>query len=232
MCGPSYCKSRVYADASRSCTTVFVSPETAVSKSREFSCSEQRVNNKDNEEYLPTFRVSIIRNNKRRCVRGILDAGSQRSFIKEVVGIQMSLKVAGETGISFNTFGSAFPYRTERREIVEIRIRSQEGNQLYLVKAIVVHVICQDIAARSADSHFVQQLRLENKFLADNRMLAQVDEEPALSVLIGSDILWNILTGEVIRSTEVKSSQTSTLPSDGRCKDRFVRRVSQITALT
>ncbi|KAH7967190.1 hypothetical protein HPB49_023425 [Dermacentor silvarum] len=158
----------------------------------------------DKEVYLQTFRAFVVKNNRSRYIRGILGGGSQRLFITQDLAVKLQLQILGETRMAFNTFGNASPSSDEVRKVVEVPLRSQHCSDIRIAQAIIVPVICHDIAAPTADNNFIQKLRREGKFLADDKNFLEAETENGLKLLIGADHLWKIMTGEVVRSKEVQ----------------------------
>lgn len=202
MCDPNYRKNMAVTprpvDASGS-TVGMVSSQSVMLCDKD-SLSGSEIN--DREVYLQTFRAFVVKDNSSRYVRGILDGGSQRSFVTEELVRKLHLQVLGETRIALNTFGCASPSTAERRKVVEVPLRSQHSSDTRIVRAIVVPVICHDIASPKADSHFLQNLRLEGKFIADEKKF-DAETENGLSLLIGADHLWQVMSGEIVKSAEV-----------------------------
>ncbi|XP_037501408.1 uncharacterized protein LOC119375300 [Rhipicephalus sanguineus] len=202
MCDPNYRKNMTVTprpvDASGS-TVGMVSSQSVMLCDKD-SLSGSEIN--DREVYLQTFRAFVVKDNSSRYVRGILDGGSQRSFVTEELVRKLHLQVLGETRIAPNTFGCASPSTAERRKVVEVPLRSQHSSDTRIVCATVVPVICHDIASPKADSHFLQHLRLEGKFIADEKKFG-AETENGLSLLIGAHHLWQVMSGEIVKSAEV-----------------------------
>lgn len=85
---------------------------------------------------------------------------------------------------------------------MEVRLKSQFDDSECLIEAVTIPVICQDIAAQISEDSFVEFLRLQNRNLADDTVVPEVQVTPGISLLIGSDQVWKILTGEVVRCKE------------------------------
>ncbi|KAH7950527.1 hypothetical protein HPB49_025093 [Dermacentor silvarum] len=130
----------------------------------------------DKEVYLQTFRAFVVKKNRSRYIREILDGGSQRSFITEDLAEKLQLQILGETRIAFNTFGNASPSSAEIRKVVEVPLRSQQCSDIHIVQAITVPVICHDNAAPTADN-FIQKLRREGKFFADDKNFLEAETD-------------------------------------------------------
>lgn len=151
--------------------------------------------------YLQTFCAFIIKNINTRFVRGILDR-RQRLFVTEDLAKKLQLQVLGETQIVLNTFGCASPKTVERRQTVEVPLCSQHSSDTCKMRAMIVPVICDDIASPKVDSLFLQSLRFESKVTADEKKF-DAKTENSLSLLIGADHIWQIMSGRIIKSAEV-----------------------------
>lgn len=109
--------------------------------------------------HLQTFRSWIIGPSDARYIRGILDGGSQRTFLKEDLVEKLGLKVVGETSLAVNSLAPAVPSKERRHKIVEVRLRSQFDDSEHVVRAIVVRTICPNVPNTDMNSYFVKHLR-------------------------------------------------------------------------
>ncbi|XP_037528593.1 uncharacterized protein LOC119405834 [Rhipicephalus sanguineus] len=202
MCDPNYRKNMTVTprpvDASGS-TVGMVSSQSVMLCDKD-SLSGSEIN--DREVYLQTFRAFVVKDDSSRYVRGILVGGSRRPFVTEELVRKLQLQVLGETRIALNTFGCASPSTAERQKVVEDPLRSQHSSDTRIVRAIVVPVICHDIASPKADSDFLHNLRLEGKFIVDEKKF-DAETENGLSLLIGADHPWQVISGEIVKSAEV-----------------------------
>ncbi|XP_037528030.1 uncharacterized protein LOC119405253 [Rhipicephalus sanguineus] len=153
---------------------------------------------------LQTFRSWIVGFNETSYVRGIIDGGSQRTFIKEVLVTRLGLKILRETCLAVNTFASDAPSRVTKCNVVEVRLRSQFDYNEHVIEAIAMPVICHDIPATAMECSFAAKLRERNYRLADEQTVPRECGEKGISLLIGSDQLWKIVSGDIIRSTEAQ----------------------------
>ncbi|KAH6943827.1 hypothetical protein HPB50_000121 [Hyalomma asiaticum] len=104
--------------------------------------------------------------------------------------------------LSVNTFASDAPSQV-RNCNVEVLLRSQFDGNEHIVESIAMPVICHDIPATAMESSFAAKLREKRFQLADEETLPRGSGEKGISMLIGSDQLWKILSGDIIRSMEV-----------------------------
>lgn len=153
--------------------------------------------------YLQTFKAFLVTNAGSCYVKGIIDGGSQRTFIKEEVAQRLGLKVLRRTKIALNTFASNASKVIERSPVVEVKLKSQFDNTEITFEAISIPVICQDVSTPTTDIPFVRFLRESSKNLADDVIFPGVKTVPGISLLIGSDQLWKFCTGDVIRCADV-----------------------------
>ncbi|XP_064458877.1 uncharacterized protein LOC135369146 [Ornithodoros turicata] len=154
-------------------------------------------------EVLPkTFRAWAV--TPRRCmyVREVIDGGSDRTFVSEALASILRLPIVDEISLSITTFGSNKATSPQRRKIASLRLRSQYDMQEREIQAVVIPVICHDIRSASFDLQFVNELKERGKDLADELCFPGDMSCEDVSILIGSDHMWAILTGEILRKSE------------------------------
>ncbi|XP_042148992.1 uncharacterized protein LOC121837441 [Ixodes scapularis] len=149
---------------------------------------------------LQTFRAWAVSGTSCRYVRGVIDGGSQQTFVTEDLSRHLQLKCVGYTKMALNTFACASTQQCKKRRVVELELRSQFNMDGCKIEAIEIPVICQDIATLTTDSVFVADMEKNGKFIADRLMFPAVAAQPGISILIGSDQMWGFMTGEVTRS--------------------------------
>ncbi|KAH7980509.1 hypothetical protein HPB49_016808 [Dermacentor silvarum] len=81
---------------------------------------------------------------------------------------------------------------------------SQFDDSEHIIEAIAMPVICHDISATAMECSFATKLREQSYRLADDQTVPRGCGEKGIILLIGFDQLWNILSGDIIRSTEVQ----------------------------
>ncbi|XP_042147986.1 uncharacterized protein LOC121046466 [Ixodes scapularis] len=155
----------------------------------------------DSEVLLQTFRAWAVEGERRGYVRAIVDGGSQRTFIREDVSRKLGLKVLGETSLRLNTFGHCST-RPQRRQLVEVRLRSQYGQEECVVEAVEVPFICKDVVRVPADHVFVRRVEEDGRRIADALLFPGVPAEEGISLLVGSDQLWRVTGDQVLRCEE------------------------------
>lgn len=151
-----------------------------------------------NDVLLQTFRAWVTTSSHCCYIRGVLDNGSQRTFVTESVASKLSLPAVAETELAISAFGRASD-PTRRFKMVKITLRSQHDDLTIDIEAIVVPFICEEMIEAPRQSRLLQAIAAEGKHLADAVVYPSVDCEPGVSVLIGSDQLWKLMpnTSEV-----------------------------------
>lgn len=127
-------------------------------------------------------------------LRVILDSGSQRSYVTRRVKDALSLVPSNKQSLSIAAFGAR--RGTQRSyEMVRIVVKGRSGHQQELELFVVPH-ICDPLMAQSVDVNSSECAHLSQLDLADtmdSRTPMDVD------VLIGSDVYWSLVTGEIVR---------------------------------
>ncbi|XP_064469543.1 uncharacterized protein LOC135384262 [Ornithodoros turicata] len=112
-------------------------------------------------------------------LRGLIDGGSQRTFVRDDVAKRLKLKVVGEASLQLITFAND---TTARRPVVKVKIvqlvlHSQYNSEAYIIEALTIPSICEVTCPN-------------------------IPGESGISVLIGCDHMWRLLSGEVCRSKD------------------------------
>ncbi|KAJ8928495.1 hypothetical protein NQ314_018947 [Rhamnusium bicolor] len=129
-------------------------------------------------------------------VRVVLDGGSQLTFVKEGVSKKLKLNVVGTHRLSIIPFGSSQKSPSKCCNKVELYLRSQYTKQYVKLNAIEVPEICFD--ALSTPPTNIRKLKMYE--LADAR-LAGKEPINGISMLIGADNYWKVVTGETEKVT-------------------------------
>lgn len=129
-------------------------------------------------------------------IRIVLDGGSQLTFVKECVSKKLNLNVVGTHRLSIIPFGSNQKGPSKCCNKVELFLKSQHTKQYVKLNAIEVPEICFD--ALSTPPTNIR--KLNNYELADAK---SAGKEPikGISMLIGADNYWKIVTGETEKIT-------------------------------
>ncbi|XP_040075801.1 uncharacterized protein LOC115318955 [Ixodes scapularis] len=158
---------------------------------------------------LQTFRGWIAGKSGYRYIRGMIDGGSQRTFIREDVSKRYQLRILGDINICINTFGSEAA-KEQRRKLVEVRLKSQYHQGVYIFEAVEVPNICSQMMELPLDHPFIGELQSQGKDLADLCLFDETKGALRISLLIGADQVWKIMKGDNIRSESQQLTALST----------------------
>ncbi|KAH7966037.1 hypothetical protein HPB49_013304 [Dermacentor silvarum] len=147
---------------------------------------------------MQTFRAWIIGKKQRAYIRGIVDSGSQRTFIREDVSKTLGLKELGSVNLQLNTLGQTSSVTVQHR-LVELKLRSQYDNRECLLQAIEVPFVCKDVVQVPLEHDFVTTIESDGHLIADKLLLPGMAAVPGISLLIGADQLWQFMSGEMKR---------------------------------
>ncbi|XP_064470266.1 uncharacterized protein LOC135385019 [Ornithodoros turicata] len=177
-------------------STNLAAQSTPCKRSRPTASRENAV-----EVLLQTFRAWAV--TPRRCmyVRGVIDGGSDRTFVSEALASILRSPIVDEISLSITTFGSNKATSPQRRKIASLRLRSQYDMQEREIQAVDIPVICHDIRSACFGLQFVNELKEQGKDLADELCFPGDMSCEGVSILIGSDHMWAILTGEILRKS-------------------------------
>ncbi|KAH6925633.1 hypothetical protein HPB50_008081 [Hyalomma asiaticum] len=106
--------------------------------------------------------------------------------------------------LGVNTFGSDAPSQVRNCNVVKVLLHSQFDGSEHITEAIAMPVICHDIPARAMECSFATNLREQRFQLAHEETVPRGSGEKGISMLIGSDQLWKIVSGDIMRSAEVE----------------------------
>lgn len=130
-------------------------------------------------------------------IRLVLDSGSQVTFIKESISRELDLPVTGTHRISVVSFGSKSSGPPKLCKKVSLKLMSLHNHQTVTIEAIEVPEICLDVLKMPSQSNpLTQGLQLADIQIQGKRMF------PGISLLIGAENYWKIVTGEFLRLTE------------------------------
>ena len=121
-----------------------------------------------------------------------MDLGSQRSYITRTLAENLRLKILGKRPMTILTFGSVEEKHTNC-ELVRVTIIGVDNSRLE-VKLLVVPVICEALVRPPVRNCVKAYPHLRELQLADTEEAGQFVPE----VLIGADIYWELMTGEMI----------------------------------
>ncbi|KAM7302220.1 uncharacterized protein ISCGN_017737 [Ixodes scapularis] len=84
--------------------------------------------------------------------------------------------------------------------LVRLRLRGQYAMTEYVLEAVVVPFICQDLIETPVEHSFPKAI---TGSIADELTFPSVQAEEGISLLIGADQMWRLLTGETRRSSSI-----------------------------
>ena len=159
-----------------------------------------------NTVLLQTAKAWVGGPSGRKMARCLLDGGSQRSFIHENLVRSLNLPVIRQETLTLHTFGSTVPTLSQRNTVRVILQNVWDNQQRIEIEAIETPQVCSAVMKVPGD-----QIQLEMK--KKGLQLADFpgnDDDPELSVLIGADYYWQIVSGRVERLTETLVALEST----------------------
>lgn len=155
--------------------------------------------NKQNAVLLQTVRAWAEGPGGRKSIRCLLDGGSQRSFISENTVRALKLPVTKQEMFTLHTFGSAAPV-TSRCNTVKVILQSiWYKEQKEEVEALETPQVCTAVM-KIPGEHIQAELKRKGLQLADYTDPSTCDTE--LSMLIGADYYWHIVSSQVERITD------------------------------
>ena len=184
-------------------TTAFVIPKEKVKEEvveKKGSVGTVGVNNlinSGNLVFLQTAKVMCDSpdNNISRSVRLIFDSASQYTFVAKEVVKTLKLKPARTEKLLLSTFGNEIE-EIKTFNVFELSVRNPETGFVQVIQAYEVPMICNDLVG--------QDLQYVKKRFAHLQGIKFSDETPSgehlhLDILIGSDLLWSLSEGQVIK---------------------------------
>ncbi|GFQ80591.1 transposon Ty3-G Gag-Pol polyprotein [Trichonephila clavata] len=161
------------------------------------SLSTDLTNQNTGEVFLQTLTVYIENKNSKQLVRAILDTGSQKSYISEYAAKFIGLKSIGKETITHGLFGGH--KITEVHDKYLIKLCSYDGKYSFNMEVNDQKNICLGIS-RINDSRVLQKLATLNVFISDssanNKLCLFEKHSDEIHILLGSDIVGKLFTGE------------------------------------
>lgn len=155
--------------------------------------------NVQNTVLLQTVKAWIEGPAGRKIIRCLLDGGSQRSFIHESVVKVLRLPVVRQETLHLHTFGSTSPI-TAQRNIVKVSLENVWHTQQRIeIEAVETPQVCTAVIKVPGEP-IQEELKRKGLQLADFTL--EGADDPELSVLIGADYYWRVVSGKVQRVTE------------------------------
>ncbi|XP_035230907.1 uncharacterized protein LOC118202813 [Stegodyphus dumicola] len=150
-----------------------------------------------NNSFLLTARAEIINtgNWRQQSVRLLFDLGSQRTFIREDICKKLKLPVIGEEKIKIFSLGCT---TSEAQNVKKTRLILRNSKHRYEIKieALIIPVI-NGSHIYSPRNEIVNLIKKQGIQLSDE--WGPGNKPPKISLLIGADFYWKIVTGKVRR---------------------------------
>ncbi|XP_077534550.1 uncharacterized protein LOC144146477 [Haemaphysalis longicornis] len=130
-------------------------------------------------------------------VRLLLDTGSQRTFVSSDLCRQLALPASGVEDLAVFTFGSSNRPRSYQCRKVAITLRSRYKLSPVTLDALEVPEVCT-VKGPPVETEVVKLLRDRKLLVADEPEKGQT-QTPTISVLVGSDNYWRLVSGRIER---------------------------------
>ena len=127
-------------------------------------------------------------------VRILLDGGSQRSYITQRLQDQLQVSATSRELLSINAFGRAESAVCKEYDCVTINIFMTDGSTLP-VSTLSVPSTCPPVHNQVSGDLPVLHESISGLDLADN-----CNSSASIDVLLGADVYWKVVTGEVRRA--------------------------------
>ncbi|KAL1484611.1 hypothetical protein MTO96_032496 [Rhipicephalus appendiculatus] len=133
-------------------------------------------------------------------VRLLLDTGSQRTFIRKDLSQQLRLSCTGTEEVDVFTFGGSTHPRHYQCRRVNVTLRGRREPIDVDLEALEVPELCT-VNGPTLEPNVIAMMRDRNLAFADETQGDQ-PQDSTISVLIGSDHYWRVVTGRVERFTD------------------------------
>ncbi|KAL2076870.1 hypothetical protein ACEWY4_027537 [Coilia grayii] len=165
-----------------------------------FATHSMKVRPKEqNTVLLQTAQAHVVGPGGRAVVRCLLDGGSQRSFVCEEQSKALKLPVIRQESFTIHTFGSTAPVTTKRNTVKLVLENLWNKGQKLEIEAIETPQICT--AVMKVPGEDIQR-ELKRRGLQFADATEDGSDYPQLSVLIGADYYWSMVSGRVERITD------------------------------
>lgn len=154
---------------------------------------------KQNTVLLQTVTALAEGTKGKKRVRCLMDGGSQRSFILEKQARALGLPVVRKETLKLHTFGSNTPVTMERNVVRLILQSICDKEKTLEIEAVETPQVSSAIMQVPGEQ--IQQ-QLERRGLTSADVSGSTDLELELSVLIGADIYWKLVSGRVERLSD------------------------------
>ncbi|XP_021468061.2 uncharacterized protein LOC110529827 [Oncorhynchus mykiss] len=170
-----------------------------------------------NTVLLQTAKAWVEGPSGRKIARCLLDGGSHIvCFIHETLVKGLKLPVIRQEALTLHTFGSSAPATSQRNTAKVILENVWDKQQRIEIEAIETPQVCTAVM-KVPGEQIQHELNRRGLQLAD---FPGDDNDPELSVLIGADYYWQIVSGRVERLTETLVALESTFGCRGNLLPR------------
>ncbi|KAH7977292.1 hypothetical protein HPB49_000327 [Dermacentor silvarum] len=158
--------------------------------------------------FLQTGRAWAVAPARSVLLRFLLDTGSQRTFVWWDVARALNCPVQGVERLALFTFGKTQRLVTLTCNRVSVTLRTQQSTNEITIDALEVPEI-SGVTSPPADGTIITMMTNLGLVPADARLEATTFREDEISILIGSDFYWDVVTGQVSRlSPQVTAVET------------------------
>ena len=136
-------------------------------------------------------------------VRVLFDNRSQLSYVTERLQQQLNLKPTRIKKLHLKTFGRD-GYKTQACAVVKLYIQGLHQEELISISAIISPLICSPLPSA---------IEVDNYPNLQGLQLADECDQPqqGVDILVGSNLYWNIVTGDIVRAQEGPTAVSSKL---------------------
>ncbi|KAH7941183.1 hypothetical protein HPB49_010813 [Dermacentor silvarum] len=158
--------------------------------------------------FLQIGRAWAVRPARSILLRFLLDTGSQRTFVRRDVGRTLNCLVQSVERLTLFTFGKTHRPVTLICNRVSVTLRSQHSTNELTIDALEVPKISA-VTSPPVDGAIITIMTHHDLVPTDARSEAKSFREDEISILIGSDFYWDVVTGHIARlSPQVTAVET------------------------
>lgn len=140
---------------------------------------------------LQTARAIATNNGKSAPVLVLFDAGSQRSYVSNVVLQRLDLKPVKREVLHLNTFGEN-RFKRQNCGVYKLNLENSRTGHGAEIQAVSFAVICSPLRSDVSTNY----AHLDGLDLAD---FDQEESDDSIDVLVGADHYWDLVTGDIVR---------------------------------
>ena len=143
---------------------------------------------------LQTARAIATSNGKSTSVRVLFDAGSQRSYVSNVVLQRLDIKPVKKEVLHLNTFGEN-RFKRQNCGVYKLSLENGRTGDGAEIQAVNFPVICSPLRSVVTTNY----AHLDGLGLAD---FNQEESDDSIDVLVGADHYWDLVTGDVVKGED------------------------------